>query len=255
MESKLALVTGASSGIGLELARCFAEDGHRLVIVSGNADKLTAAQHELGDAGAPEVVPIVCDLTRPDGPDNVWEQVGRAGELPEFLVLNAGVGKVGDFVDSPLEVDLEIIDLNVVAVVKLAKHFLPRMVERGSGRVLITSSVVALAPSPRQAIYSATKAFDFAFAACLADELKDTGVTATALLPSATETEFFARADALETKIGRGSKADPADVARAGYDSMMAGKGHVVSPFSAKIVTALAGILPETVLTSQARAE
>lgn len=252
----LALVTGASSGIGFELARCFAEDGHRLVVVSADRDRLDRAAARLREAGSPEVEAFACDLSRPDAARQVWVHMARdEHRLPDHLVLNAGVGLVGDFIATPLDDELAMIELNAVNPLKLAKLFLPRMVARGSGRLLFTSSVTALAPSPRQAVYSATKAFDFAFAECLANELKGTGVSCTALLPDATETGFFARAGALDTNIGRAGKADAGSVARAGYQAMMRGDDHVVAPFTSRIKAALTGILPERILTAQARVE
>jgi short-subunit dehydrogenase len=252
----LALVTGASSGIGLELARCFARDGHGLIIVAEEEGPLQDAATALRQSGAPRVETVAVDLAQPDGPDRVHAAVERIGVVPEFLVNNAGVGVFGDFArDTRWEDELRLIHLNVIAVARLTKLFAPAMVERGSGRILITSSVAAIAPSPLQSIYSASKAFDYAFAEGIANELSDTGVTVTALLPDATETEFFARADMEDSKLGRASKADPADIARAGYDAMMKGRDHVVAPFSARLKTALTAVLPERLVTSTARAD
>lgn len=144
---------------------------------------------------------------------------------------------------------------NVVSTVHLTKLFARHMVERGSGRILITSSIAALAPSPKLSVYSATKAFDYAFAEALANELKDSGVTVTALLPNQTETGFFARADMQDSAIGQSKKSDPADVAKAGYTAMMKGKDHVAAPFATKITAALTSVLPASLVTAQARAD
>ncbi|MGK9232420.1 SDR family NAD(P)-dependent oxidoreductase [Inquilinus limosus] len=252
----IALVTGASTGIGFELARCFARDGHGLIVVAEEEEALQRAATTLRHAGSPRVEAVVADLSRPEGPDQVHEAAQRIGVLPEFLVNNAGIGVFGDFArETRWEDELRLIQLNVVSVVRLTKLFAASMVARGSGRILITSSVAAIAPSPLQSVYSASKAFEYAFAEGIANELADTGVTVTALLPDATETEFFARADMEDTKLGRASKADPAEIARAGYDAMMKGKDHVIAPFSAKLKAALTAVMPERVIASTARAD
>jgi short-subunit dehydrogenase len=252
----LALVTGASTGIGFELARCFADDGHGLIVVAEEEGPLLEAATMLRQAGAPRVETVVVDLSRPDGPDEVHAAVQRIGVLPEFLVNNAGIGVYGDFArETRWEDELRLIQLNVIAVVRLTKLFAPAMVERGSGRILITSSVAAIAPSPLQSVYSASKAFEYAFAEGIANELSDTGVTVTALMPDATETEFFTRAGMEDSKLGQSSKADPADIARAGYDAMMKGKDHVIAPFTAKLKTALTAVLPERMVAGMARAD
>jgi short-subunit dehydrogenase len=226
----LALVTGASSGIGLELARCFARDGHRLLLVAEEEAPLQEAAEMLRQAGSPWVETVAVDLARPDGPDEVRAAAENIGALPDFLVNNAGIGVHGDFArETPWADELRLIQLNVIAMVRLTKLFAGDMVARGSGRILTTSSVAAIAPSPLQSVYSASKAFDYAFAEGIANELAHTGVTVTALLPDATETDFFARAGMEDTKLGQASKADPADIAKAGYDAMMKGKDHVIA--------------------------
>lgn len=256
MTGQTALVTGASSGIGLELARCFAEDGHRLIIAADNAEQLDRAAEALRGAGAETVETAVVDLADPAGPRELYEAAHRLHGTPDFLVNNAGAGVHGNFIDeTALEDELAIIQLNIVSVVHLTKLFAPEMARRGGGRILITSSIVALAPSPKLTVYSATKAFDFAFAEALANELQGSGVTVTALMPSVTETEFFARAGMEDTKLARSEKADPATVARAGYDAMMKGTDHVLSPFTARMQAAMTCVMPMSVVTQQARAE
>ncbi|WP_343715264.1 SDR family NAD(P)-dependent oxidoreductase [Inquilinus sp.] len=252
----LALVTGASSGIGLELARCFARDGHRLILVAEEEAPLLEAAEVLRQAGSPSVETVAVDLARPDGPDQVRAAAEAIGVLPDFLVNNAGVGVFGDFArETRWEDELRLVQLNVIGMLRLTKLFAGDMVARGSGRILITSSVAAIAPSPLQSVYSASKAFDYAFAEGIANELADTGVTVTALLPDATETEFFARAGMEDTKLGQKSKADPADIARAGYDAMMKGRDHVIAPFTAKLKTGLTAVMPQSVVTGMARAD
>jgi short-subunit dehydrogenase len=254
--NSIALVTGGSSGIGLELARCFARDGYGLIIASSNRAKLTHAAEELEASGAPYVDIVVADLAQPNGPEQLYRAVRDMDAKPDFLVCNAGSGVHGDFVrETDLNAELATIQLNVVSTVHLTKLFARDMVERGSGRILITSSIAALAPSPKLSVYSATKAFDYAFAEALSNELKDTGVTVTALLPNQTDTGFFERAGMEDTEIGRSKKSDPAEVAKAGYAAMMKGKDHVAAPFATKVTAALTSVLPASVVSAQARAD
>ncbi len=251
-----AIVTGTSSGIGFELARCFAQDGYPVIAVAEDKAALAQAADKLRAEGSPRVETVDVDLSAPDGPQRLYDEVGRLGLVPHFLANNAGVGVEGDFVgETDLAAELRMIQLNAASVVALTKLFGHDMVDRHSGKILITSSIAALAPSPKLAVYSATKAFDFAFSEAIADELKDTGVTVTALLPSETDTNFFRRAGAEGTKLDQSSKADPAKVARAGYDAMMKGSDHVMAPFKAKMRAALTSVLPESVITSQARSD
>jgi uncharacterized protein len=227
MEARqLAVVTGASSGIGLELARLFAADGFDLVIAAED-DELQNAADALRIGGGRTVEAVQVDLATPEG---VEELVARVERPPQALALNAGIGAGGAFIgDTALADELKLIDLNVRSTVHLAKLLLPRMVERREGRVLVTSSIASTMPGPFQAVYNASKSFVQSFALALRNELKDTGVTVTSLMPGPTETEFFARADMLDTKVGTGDKDDAADVARDGYEAMMAGKERVVS--------------------------
>jgi uncharacterized protein len=224
----LALVTGASSGIGLELARQFIENGFDVVITAEDAE-LAAAKSSLEGNGA-QVRAVRADLSTADGVERLWSVVASGGRPLDAVALNAGVGVNGDFTrDIPLEDDLKLIAVNVTAVVHLSKRVLPTMVERGAGRVLITSSVAATMPGPYYATYAASKSFLQSFAQALRYELKDTGVTVTALQPGPTDTEFFDRADMHDTKVAQARKDDPADVARQGFEAMMAGKDHVVA--------------------------
>ena len=225
---KLALVTGASSGIGLELARLFVENGFD-VIITAEDDELAAAEASLAGNGA-EVRAVRADLSSYDGVERLWAAVAAGGRPLDAAALNAGIGGNGDFTrDIPLEDDLELIAVNVTAVVHLAKRILPGMVERGQGRVLITSSVAATMPGPYYATYAASKAFLQSFAQAVRFELKDTGVTVTALQPGPTDTEFFDRAGMDDTKVADAKKDDPAEVAKDGFEALMAGKDHVVA--------------------------
>jgi short-subunit dehydrogenase len=224
----LAVVTGASSGIGFELAKQFAEHDFDL-IVAAEDDELATAALELEGAGA-EVEAVQADLATEAGVDELAQRIARSGRPVDALALNAGIGAGGAFVtDTDLADELKLIDLNVRSTVQLAKHVVPGMVDRGEGSVLFTSSIASTMPGSFQAVYNASKSFVQSFALALRNELKDTGVTVTALMPGPTETEFFERADMLDTKVGAGDKDDPADVARDGFEALMAGKERVVS--------------------------
>jgi uncharacterized protein len=242
---ELALVTGASSGIGLELARQFVEHGFD-VIINAEDDELAAAESALAGGGA-EVRAVKADLSTYDGVERLWSAVAAAGRPLDAAALNAGIGVNGDFTrDIPLEDDLRLIAVNVTAVVHLAKRLLPGMVERGAGRVLVTSSVAATMPGPWYATYAASKAFLQSFAQAVRYELKDTGVTVTALQPGPTDTEFFERAGMEDTKAGQGSKDDPAEVAKDGFEALMAGKDHVIAgSVKNKAQVAGATVMPE----------
>jgi uncharacterized protein len=223
-QKRFAVVTGASSGIGFELARLLSEDGFELIVAAEDDDIVTAAR-ELGEADAVQV-----DLSTEDGVRELHRRLEATGRPVDALVLNAGIGAGGAFVDdTDLADELRLIDLNVRSTVHLAKLVLPRMVERGEGRVLITSSIASTMPGSFQAVYNASKSFVQSFGLALREELKDTGVTVTSLMPGPTDTEFFERADMLDTKVGAGDKDDPAKVARDGFEAMMAGKERVVS--------------------------
>ena len=252
----VALVTGASSGIGLELALCFARDGHSLIIAGQDQGKLDKAAETLRAAGAPRVETLAVDLARMEGAPELYGKVQEIGLDPDFLVLNAGVGVWGDFVrETDLYRELSMIQLNVISTVQAAKLFLPAMVERGSGRVLITSSLSAIGPAPKLGVYSATKAFLYAFAEAIRNEIEDTGVTVTALLPDITDTDFFRRAGAENSQTIKAKKGDPATVAEAGYAALMKGSDHVVTPAASKIKAAVANILPEKLVAHLARAD
>ncbi|WP_448618105.1 SDR family NAD(P)-dependent oxidoreductase [Geodermatophilus sp. URMC 65] len=222
----LALVTGASSGIGLELARQFAEHGFDLVVTAEDAELTTAAE-QLRTTGT-AVQTVQADLRTAEGVQAVYDAVTATGRPLAAAALNAGVGRGEPFVDNPLEDELAIVDLNVRSTVVLAKSVLRDMAARGEGRVLFTSSVASTMPGPYQAVYNASKSFVQSFAEALATELRDTGVTVTSLMPGPTDTEFFERGDLMDTRIGQGPKDDPAQVAKQGFEAMMAGETKVL---------------------------
>lgn len=242
----LAVVTGASSGIGLELARQFAENGFDLIIAAEDA-AITSASASIGVEGA-RIEPVQVDLATAEGVEQLYARIAASGRPIEAIAINAGVGVNGDFSrDTELEAELRVIQLNVMSTVHLTKRVVKDMVARGRGRILITSSIAALMPSPFMAVYGATKAFDLAFAESLREELKDTGVSVTALLPGPTDTDFFRRADMEDTKAAESSSEnDPADVARQGFKALMAGDERVIAAsLKTKLQGALARFLPE----------
>jgi len=246
-ERPLALVTGASSGIGRELAKQFAENGHDLVIAAEDQE-LAGAARELEGLGA-QVEAVRVDLTGDDGVDELWRRCASDGRPLSAAALNAGVGAGGAFAtDTELADELRLVDLNVRSTVHLAKHVVRDMVGRGEGRILFTSSIASTMPGTFQAVYNASKSFVQSFALALRAELKDSGVSVTSLMPGPTETEFFERADMLDTKIGSGSKDDPADVARMGFEALMSGDERVVaSSLSTKLQGRGSRFMPDRV--------
>ncbi|MEW1910042.1 SDR family NAD(P)-dependent oxidoreductase [Kitasatospora sp. NPDC085895] len=222
-----AVVTGASSGIGYELAREFAEHGFDL-LVNAEDGGLAAAAEELRGHGV-AVTDVRADLRTHHGVDTLWSAIAATGRPVDAAALNAGVGRGGPFLDTGLDDEFEIIDVNITATVHLAKRLLREMAARDEGRILITSSIAATMPGPFQAVYNASKSFLQSFAQALQNELKDTGVTVTALMPGPTDTDFFRRAGMQDTKVGSGHKDDPAQVARQGFDALMAGKDKIIA--------------------------
>jgi uncharacterized protein len=225
----LALVTGASSGIGLELAKQFAQHGYDLIVNAEDAG-IEQAALLVQTAGA-TVTPVRADLRTPDGVARLWERVQGAGRPLDAAALNAGVGESGAFVDTDWADDLEIMQLNAVSTAALLKLCLVQMTGRDAGRILVTSSIASTMPGAYQPVYNASKSFVQSLTEAVQAELKDKGsaVTVTSLMPGPTDTNFFSRAGLLNTVLGQGPK-DPADkVAEMGFDAMMAGERKVVA--------------------------
>ncbi|TQJ22791.1 short-subunit dehydrogenase [Micromonospora sp. A202] len=250
----LAVVTGASSGIGYELAVQFAEHGFDLIVVAED-DGISSAAEKLRRDGGPEVQPVRVDLAREQGVEELASTIAATGRPVDALALNAGRGAGGAFVGgTDLRDELEIVDLNVRSTVHLAKRLLPGMVERGTGRVLFTSSIASTMPGPFQAVYNASKSFVQSFAEALRNELKDTGVTVTSLMPGPTDTEFFDRADMEDTRVGSGSKDGPAKVAAQGFEALMKGDQTVTAgSLMNKVQTAAGKIIPDKLKSEQHR--
>jgi short-subunit dehydrogenase len=243
----LAVVTGASSGIGLELARQFAMHGYDLIIAAED-DDISAAAREIGAADGAHVQPVQVDLATYDGVEKLVADIRATGRPVDAIAINAGVGVGGDFArQTRLEEELKLVDLNVRSTVHLAKRILPDMVARKQGKVLFSASIAGIMPTPLEAVYGASKAFVLELSASLHHELRDTGVTVTALLPGPTDTNFFRRAGLANTKVAEKAKEnDPRDVARMGYEALMAGKERVVAGnLSVKAQGAFARFVPE----------
>jgi short-subunit dehydrogenase len=200
------------------------------------------------------VEPIRVDLASAEGVDQLWGRVQELGRPLAAAALNAGRGAGGAFTDTDLADEFEVIDLNARSTVHLAKHVVRDMAARGEGRILFTSSIASTMPGSFQAVYNASKSFVQSFALALRNELKDTDVTVTALMPGPTETEFFETADMLDTKVGADDKDDPADVARDGFEAMMAGKERVVSAsLTTKVMGRAGRFVPDSAKAEQHR--
>lgn len=224
----LAVVTGASNGIGYELAKQFAQNGFDLLVTSTGSSINEAAQ-DFESLGA-KVETVQADLATYEGVETLYNKIQTAEGPVEAIAINAGVGVGGAFAqETELKDELNLINLNVVSSVHLAKRVVKDMVDRGKGRILFTSSIASLMPGPFEAVYAASKAFIHSFAEAIRNELKDTGVTVTSLMPGPTDTNFFHRAGMDDTKAGSDKKDDPAEVAKQGFEALMSGKDAVIA--------------------------
>ncbi|HZR65778.1 MAG TPA: SDR family oxidoreductase [Terriglobales bacterium] len=255
MADKFAVVTGASSGIGLELARVFAENGYDL-LVNSSGERLEGAAAELKNLGV-EVTPVQADLSTYEGVEQLWSEIESTGRPVDAIALNAGVGVGGDFArETDLSEELKMVQLNCTSVVHLAKRVVKQMVARNEGKILITSSIAGTMPSPLELVYGATKAFDLSFAKGLRAELKDTNIAVTALQPGPTNTDFFHRAGLDNTKVGSEGKYtnDPRDVAQQGFEALMKNEDHIyASSMKTKVQGELGRFLPDSIKAEQHR--
>lgn len=245
--AKTALVTGASAGLGTHFARLFAQDGHDLVLVARRRDKLDQVATELRQVYGIHPTVIAADLTDPKAPLHLHEEITRAGIEVEFLVNNAGFGTNGPFAELNLARELDLIELNVKALTHLTGLVLPAMVARRSGRILNVGSLAGFLPGPFMATYYASKAYVLNFTEALAYELRGTGVTATALCPGSTATEF-AHVAGIENAALFNSSADAASVALYGYRSMLKGKAIAVPGVKNKLSRESLRVSPRSVM-------
>jgi uncharacterized protein len=246
-DRQFAVITGASSGIGLELAKVFAENDFDLLI-NAEDEGIEEARRSLSNGTTVEAVRA--DLSTPEGVEKLYAAIRGTGRAVDALALNAGIGEGGDFArETSLQQELRIVDLNVRSVVHLSKLVVDDMVARGSGRILFTSSIASTMPGAYQAVYNASKSFVQSFALALRNELKRTDVTVTSLMPGPTDTEFFDRAHMEDTRVGASDgKDDPREVAEQGFEALMSGKERVVAGSLTNKVMAYGGrIVPDRV--------
>jgi uncharacterized protein len=244
-----AIVTGASTGIGYELARQCAEHGYDLLIAADEA-RIESAAAALRKSGV-QVDPLEADLATTEGVDALVS--AAKGRPVDVLVANAGHGLGKGFLDQDFDEARHVIDTNITGTIYLIQKVGREMRAKRSGKILITGSVAGYMPGTFHAVYNGTKAFIDSFSIALRAELKDSGVTVTCLMPGATETEFFKRAEMEDTAIGQAEKDDPADVAKVGFDAMMSGEADVVAGWKNKIQTTIANVTPSTVLAEMHR--
>ena len=249
MAKPFAIVTGASSGIGLELAAICAQEGFDL-LVAADRPEIHAAAERFRQLGAATTV-VETDLATVDGVDQLYE--AAEGRRVDALLANAGHGLGKAFLDQDFIEVRHVIDTNVTGTIYLIQKVGRDMRAAGAGRILITGSIAGYMPGTFQAVYNGTKAFIDSFSFALRNELKDSGVTVTCLMPGVTDTEFFERADLMDTKVGAGTKADPAVVAKDGFEAMEAGEADVVSGWKNKLQTTIANVTPNEVLAEQHR--
>jgi short-subunit dehydrogenase len=230
-----ALITGASSGLGREFARLFAADGHDVLLVARRRDRLTALAEELGGARGVNAHVLAFDLAEPGAPRRIWEEVQTRGIEVDFLINNAGFGQVGPFAAADAKRELEMVQVDVTALLELTGLFLPRMVARRRGRILNIGSTAGFQPGPFMATYYASKAFVNSFTEAIAYELEGSGVTVTLSCPGATATEFAGHAGNDRSLLFRLGAADSARVAREAYDAMRAGQRLVIHGITNKV--------------------
>jgi uncharacterized protein len=247
----LAVVTGASSGIGFELAKYATHKDYDLIIAADEVE-IEKAATALRDEGA-EVTAVQADLATREGVDKLYEAIRACGRPVDALLANAGRGLGHGFLDQQPDDWRDVVETNITGTLDLIQRVGRDMRENNEGRILITGSIAGFIPGSYQAVYNASKAFLDSFAFALRNELKDTDVTVTCLMPGATETEFFDRADMQDTKIGAGKKDNPADVAKAGFEAMLNGEGDVVTGWMNKLQTAIANVTPADMLAERHR--
>jgi short-subunit dehydrogenase len=250
-DKRYALITGATQGIGYELAKLFAGDGYNLIIVARTENDLQQRASEFSSEYGVQVVPIAKDLFQANAAFELYDEVKRQGLLVDVLVNDAGQGQYGLFVEADIHRLLDIIQLNVSSITVLTHLFLKDMVARNEGKILQLASIASQLPGPWQAVYHATKAYVLSFTEALISELKDSAVTITALQPGATATDFFNKADMLESKILDTKLSDPGKVAKDGYQALMSSDDKVVSGAKNKVMVGMSNIMPEAMVAEQ----
>lgn len=246
-KNEYVLVTGATSGIGYELAKQFAKNGYDLVMVARNHDELKAKADEFKSFGI-NVITIAKNLFIEEDAYSLYSELKLNGISPSILVNDAGQGVYGKFQDTDLHREVDIVNLNIVSVLILTKMFLKDRLPKGSGKILNLASIASKAPGPWHSVYHGTKAFILSWSEAIREELKDTGITVTALLPGPTDTDFFNKADMNESKIleDKDNLASPEEVAIDGFNALMNGDDKVVSGLKNKLTVAMSNIATDS---------
>jgi short-subunit dehydrogenase len=242
-----ALVTGATSGIGYELVKLLAADGYNLIITARHENDLVRVANEIKENYDVDVVSIAKDLFDPENAFELHNQIKAKSLRVDILINDAGQGVYGEFKDTDLRRELDIVNLNISSLVVLTKLFLKDMLEQGNGKIMNLSSIASKAPGPWQSVYHGTKAFVQSFTAAIRSEVKDTNITLTALLPGPTDTDFFNKADMEESKIVQEEKLDdPLQVAKDGYEAMMKGEEKIISGWKNKMQVSMANVMTDS---------
>ncbi|HUC83366.1 MAG TPA: SDR family oxidoreductase [Flavisolibacter sp.] len=249
--NRYALITGATSGIGYELAKLFAADGYNLILVSRTEEDLKQRSAEFSQQYGVQTIYIAKDLFQPNAAFELYDEVKAKGLLVDVLVNDAGQGQYGLFAEADIQRLLDIIQLNVSSLTVITHLFLKDMVARNEGKILQLASIASQLPGPWQAVYHGTKAYVLSFTEALISELKDSAVTVTALQPGATDTDFFNKADMQESKILDSKLSDPAKVAKDGYEALMSGDDKVISGMKNKVMVGMSNVMPESMVAEQ----
>jgi short-subunit dehydrogenase len=251
VNNKNVLITGATSGIGYELAKLFAQDKYNLIIVARTEEDLQQKSQELSQHYGIQVTTIAKDLFRRESAFELYYELKSRGIEVHVLVNDAGQGQFGLFIEQDLNRLLDIIQLNVVSLTTLTHLFLRDMVARNEGKILQLASIASQLPGPYQAVYHATKAYVLSFTEALISELKDSNVTLTALQPGATDTDFFNKAEMQDSKILDTKLSDPVKVAKDGYEALMSGDDKIISGLKNKVMVGMSNIMPESKVADQ----
>lgn len=253
-KGQTALITGATDGIGLELARCCARDGYDVILIARDADELAQTAQQISAEFGVKAEGRAADLFNVEEAFRIYAEIKAEGTRIDVLINNAGQGVYGAFTGTDIDRELAIIQLNISSLVVLTKLYMQEMVARDSGKILQLGSIVSKSPSPYQAVYGGTKAFIYMFSQGLISELESSKVTMTVLMPGPTDTDFFHKADAEGmTAYVDGDLADPAKVAKDGYEAMQEGESKIVSGFGNKLQMAMGMFMPDEAIAGQTK--
>jgi short-subunit dehydrogenase len=253
-KEKYALVTGASSGIGYELAKLFAQDGKNIVVVARSQDRLEKLKTEIENKSGTKVIVLVKDLSKPDAPQEIFSELEKKNINVDVLVNNAGFPVYGKFAETNLKEELDMIQVNITSLTHFTKVFMKKMVENKSGWILNVGSIGSFGPGPLQSVYCASKAYVLSFSEALANELQGTGVSATCLCPGATDTRFYERGNVWNAKFAKTWKrTDAAKVAKVGYVALKSRRVMVVAGLRNSLMVFLPRFFPRKLATRVVR--